>query len=78
MYSFTTQIEETRARGFTLISTPVNSAAFPNCASKLEAGNGIGWKFDLETGTPIVGECPIRTFPARVDEEGQIIIGMHD
>ena len=36
------------------------------------------WKFDLETGTPIMGECAIRTFSARVDEEGQIIIGMHD
>jgi nitrite reductase (NADH) small subunit len=33
-----------------------------------------GWKFDLTTGNPLMGECAIKTFPARVDETGQIVV----
>jgi nitrite reductase (NADH) small subunit len=32
------------------------------------------WKFDLTTGTALFGDCGIKTFPARVDETGQIVI----
>ncbi len=33
-----------------------------------------GWKFDLSTGKPLMGDCAIKTFPVRVDEAGQIML----
>ena len=33
-----------------------------------------GWKFDLTTGNPLMGDCAIKTFPVRVDERGQIVV----
>ncbi len=33
-----------------------------------------GWKFDLSTGKPLMGDCAIKTFPVRVDEVGQIML----
>ncbi len=32
------------------------------------------WKFDLSTGEAVMGECGLRTYPVRVDEEGQVIL----
>ena len=32
------------------------------------------WKFDLSTGEALFGDCGIRTFPVRVDEEGRILL----
>lgn len=35
-----------------------------------------GWKFDLTTGNPLMGECAIKTFAVRVDETGQIVVDL--
>lgn len=35
-----------------------------------------GWKFDLTTGNPLMGECAVKTFPVRVDETGQIVVDL--
>jgi nitrite reductase (NADH) small subunit len=35
-----------------------------------------GWKFDLTTGAPLMGECGLKTFPARVDEDGVVRLGL--
>jgi len=32
------------------------------------------WKFDLATGDPLMGECGLRTYPVRVDDDGQILV----
>ncbi len=32
------------------------------------------WKFDLASGTPLLGDCALKTFPVRVNESGQIIL----
>jgi nitrite reductase (NADH) small subunit len=32
------------------------------------------WKFDLTTGEPLMGECGLRTYPVRVDEDQQIMV----
>lgn len=32
------------------------------------------WKFDLATGASLHGDCVLRTFPARVDEAGRIVL----
>ncbi|HEX4166017.1 MAG TPA: Rieske 2Fe-2S domain-containing protein [Bryobacteraceae bacterium] len=32
------------------------------------------WKFDLRSGDAILGECGIKTYPARLDPEGRIVI----
>jgi nitrite reductase (NADH) small subunit len=32
------------------------------------------WKFDLATGNAASGECGLKTFPVRLDPEGQIVI----
>jgi nitrite reductase (NADH) small subunit len=37
-----------------------------------------GWKFDLATGAPLMGECGLKTFPARLDDQGRIVIGFGD
>ena len=34
------------------------------------------WKFDLSTGSALSGDCGLQTFPARVDEAGQIVIAL--
>jgi nitrite reductase (NADH) small subunit len=34
-----------------------------------------GWKFDLSTGVALMGECGLKTYPVRVDEDGGILIG---
>ena len=31
-----------------------------------------GWKFDLTTGDALFGECGIKTYPIRLDDEGRI------
>lgn len=36
------------------------------------------WKFDLENGTAIMEECAIKTYEARVDRDGQVLIGIRD
>ena len=36
------------------------------------------WKFDLSTGRALMGECGLRTFPARVDEAGQIVLTLEE
>lgn len=32
------------------------------------------WKFDLRTGQPILGDCPIRTYPAVLDRQRGILV----
>lgn len=32
------------------------------------------WKFDLETGEPLFGSCGLKTYPARVNEDGRIVV----
>jgi nitrite reductase (NADH) small subunit len=32
------------------------------------------WKFDLETGQPLMGECSIKTYPVRLNETGAIVL----
>jgi nitrite reductase (NADH) small subunit len=32
------------------------------------------WKFDLATGEALFGECGLKTYPVRVDDEGQIVL----
>jgi nitrite reductase (NADH) small subunit len=34
------------------------------------------WKFDLSTGEALFGSCGIRTFPARIDERGHILLSI--
>jgi nitrite reductase (NADH) small subunit len=34
------------------------------------------WKFDLRTGTPSLGDCAIRTYPARLDDEKRILVAL--
>lgn len=34
------------------------------------------WKFDLVTGRALFGDCGIKTFPVRVDDDGQIILAV--
>ncbi|MGO8671166.1 MAG: Rieske (2Fe-2S) protein [Capsulimonadaceae bacterium] len=35
-----------------------------------------GWKFNLETGAPIVGDCPVRVYPVRLTEAGDIAVAL--
>lgn len=43
-------------------------------------GNGVvvcpfhAWRFDLRTGEPLLGECSLRVYPARVSESGEILV----
>jgi len=32
------------------------------------------WKFDLATGEALFGDCGIKTYPVRVDEEGRVVL----
>jgi nitrite reductase [NAD(P)H] small subunit len=32
------------------------------------------WKFDLTTGNALFGDCGLKTYPARIDEAGQIVV----
>ena len=32
------------------------------------------WKFDLRSGEALMGDCGLRTYGVRVDQEGQIIL----
>jgi nitrite reductase (NADH) small subunit len=32
------------------------------------------WKFNLETGAALFGDCGIKTYPVRVDESGRIFV----
>jgi nitrite reductase [NAD(P)H] small subunit len=34
------------------------------------------WKFDIATGQALFGECGIKTFPVRLDDAGQIVLGL--
>ena len=33
------------------------------------------WKFDLASGQALFGECALKTYPVRVDEAEQIVLG---
>lgn len=33
-----------------------------------------GWKFDMTTGEPLMGDCRIETYPVRADGSGRILI----
>jgi nitrite reductase (NADH) small subunit len=33
-----------------------------------------GWKFDLSSGRQLPGECALKTYPVRVDEDGHILV----
>jgi nitrite reductase (NADH) small subunit len=32
------------------------------------------WKFDLKSGEPLLGSCPIRIFPAQLDTQNRIVV----
>lgn len=32
------------------------------------------WKFNLKTGEPILGACPITVYPAWLDEAGRVVV----
>lgn len=32
------------------------------------------WKFDLRSGEALMGDCGLRTYAVRVDEQGQILL----
>jgi len=32
------------------------------------------WKFDLETGNALFGDCGVKTYPVRVDESNDIVL----
>ncbi|MBV9850604.1 MAG: Rieske 2Fe-2S domain-containing protein [Armatimonadetes bacterium] len=32
------------------------------------------WKFDLTTGQPLMGQCAIQTYPARLSEAGEVLL----
>jgi nitrite reductase (NADH) small subunit len=34
------------------------------------------WKFDLETGDPLMGDCGLKTFPIHVDDAGEMIVSL--
>ena len=34
------------------------------------------WKFDLTTGTALVGECPLKTYAVREDDKGRIVLDL--
>ena len=34
------------------------------------------WKFDLRSGDALMGDCGLRTYRVRVDEAGQIVVGI--
>ena len=36
------------------------------------------WKFDLTTGEPLLGACPIAVYPARVDDAGRVLVHLVD
>ncbi len=36
------------------------------------------WKFDLATGAALSGDCALRTYPARVDEQQRIHLRIED
>jgi nitrite reductase (NADH) small subunit len=36
------------------------------------------WTFDLMSGMAIQGECGIRTYPCRVDEDGMIVLDVEE
>ncbi len=33
-----------------------------------------GWKFDLATGEPLMGECPIKTYAVSLNASGLIVL----
>jgi nitrite reductase (NADH) small subunit len=45
-------------------------------------GNGVvvcplhSWKFDLKTGDPVFGECGIKTYPVRLDDQQRVIVSV--
>ena len=32
------------------------------------------WKFDLRTGESTLGSCGLKTYPARLDDEGRVLV----
>jgi nitrite reductase (NADH) small subunit len=34
------------------------------------------WKFDLASGDVLMGDCGLKTYPARLDEEQRVIISL--
>jgi nitrite reductase (NADH) small subunit len=48
-------------------------------ADSLVGGNTVvcplhTWKFDLETGRALFGDCGLKTYPVRLDEANQIVL----
>jgi nitrite reductase (NADH) small subunit len=48
-------------------------------ADGLVGGNTLvcplhGWKFDLRSGEPLLGSCPIRIYPARLDAQQRVVV----
>jgi nitrite reductase (NADH) small subunit len=43
-------------------------------------GNGVvvcpfhAWRFDLRTGTPLLGDCAVAVYPARINESGDVLV----
>lgn len=34
------------------------------------------WKFDLANGKPLLGDCSIETYPARLNDRAQIVVSL--
>jgi nitrite reductase (NADH) small subunit len=34
------------------------------------------WKFDLASGRALFGECDLKTYPARLDESGHVVLAV--
>lgn len=32
------------------------------------------WKFDLSSGVVLMGDCGLKTFPARLDDDGRVLV----
>ncbi len=50
-------------------------------ADGLVGGNAVicplhAWKFDLSTGEPSMGDCKLKTYAIRLDEQGQVILSL--
>ena len=48
-------------------------------ADGLVGGNVVicplhAWKFDLRTGEPLLGSCPIRVYPVELDSQQRILV----
>jgi len=75
-------IFRTRANGIFAVQAECPHRGGP-LADGLMGGTTIicplhSWKFDLCTGEAAVGDCGLKTFPVRLDENGQIVLSLSE